>query len=332
MRLRVLGCFIAIVGTVCADRLPLVWPTPNRAFLEGKPYEDYIQPTRSGRIESGLYGCTRNGGHRFHEGIDLKSIERDRAGRSMDPVFAAVPGRIAYVNRVAGNSSYGIYVVLEHEYEDVTFYTLYSHLRSVDPQIKTGLYIEQGAVVGVLGATAGGYTIPESRAHLHFELGLQLNSEFGWWYDQQGYGSKNHHGDWSGINLVGWDPLKFYRLALRGQIDGPRDFLLRQPKALTVRVDYPGVPDFIRRNQGLVTRTAGNKRRGWEIDFSPYGLPLRWREAPESAFAEQTSKIAVVDYDPDLAFKLCRDLLDRRGGGAVPGKDLRRSLELLFGP
>ena len=114
-----------------AGRLPLVWPTPNRAFLEGKPFEDYIQPTSSGRIESGLFGCTRNGGSRFHEGVDLKTVGRDSRGRATDPVFAAMPGAVVHINRVAGNSSYGIYVVLRHNHDGVRFYTLYSHLASV---------------------------------------------------------------------------------------------------------------------------------------------------------------------------------------------------------
>ena len=49
----------------------LIWPTPNPAFQNGKPIEAYVQATVSGRVESGLFGCVRNGGSRFHEGLDL---------------------------------------------------------------------------------------------------------------------------------------------------------------------------------------------------------------------------------------------------------------------
>ena len=64
----------------------LIWPTPNPAFQNGKPIEAYVQATVSGRVESGLFGCVRNGGSRFHEGLDLYPIKRDGRGEAVDPV------------------------------------------------------------------------------------------------------------------------------------------------------------------------------------------------------------------------------------------------------
>ena len=29
---------------------------------------DYFQPTVEGNVESGMFGCVRSNGHRFHEG------------------------------------------------------------------------------------------------------------------------------------------------------------------------------------------------------------------------------------------------------------------------
>ena len=233
-----------------AGRLPLVWPTPNRAFLEGKPFEDYIQPTSSGRIESGLFGCTRNGGSRFHEGVDLKTVGRDSRGRATDPVFAAMPGAVVHINRVAGNSSYGIYVVLRHNHDGVRFYTLYSHLASVATGLDIGTQVTQGTVLGIMGTTAAGYVIPRSRAHLHFEMGLRLSDNFDRWFGRKRFGSPNKHGPWNGMNLAGWDPLRFYRLSMEGRIDGARDFLLREPVAVRVRVAYPGMPGLLKRSPG----------------------------------------------------------------------------------
>ncbi|MGE9290505.1 MAG: M23 family metallopeptidase, partial [Puniceicoccales bacterium] len=324
--------FLALVGAASgAERLPLVWPTPNRAFLEGKPLEDFVQPTASGRIESATYGGVRNGGYRFHEGLDLKPIERDRNRRPTDPVFAAMPGEVVYVNQIAGNSSYGKYVVLRHEFEGIEFYTLYAHLASAGEGIRKGVKVEQGASLGIMGSTAGGYTIPRSRAHLHFEIGLQMDSDFAWWYNRQRYGSKNQHGPWNGMNLAGWDPLEYYQLALAGKIAGPGDYLQRQPTAVRVRVPYTGVPDLIRRSPGLAEGDLSGSAGGWEVDFSEYGVPLRFRRLSVAEMGDGASAVEVVHHDGNIAFPKCKDLLDKKGSGYVPGKDLNRTLELIFG-
>ena len=319
-------------GSLLADdRLPLVWPSPNRAFLEGRPIEDFIQPTSSGRVESGLYGCVRNGGRRFHEAIDIKVVERDRSGRPLDPAFAAMPGEVVYVNSVAGNSSFGKYVVLRHQFDGIEFYTLYSHLNSIESGINAGARVEQGATLGIIGSTAGGYRIPQSRAHLHFEIGLQLNSKFSWWFSQKGFGSKNQHGPWNGMNLTGWNPLEYYRMALAGEINGPKEFLQREPVAVRVRVPYAGVPDLARRSPGMVVDGDITDPAGWEVDFSEYGVPLRFRRISANGFPEGRSTSEVIAYDADIAFPKCRDLLDKQGQSYVPGRDLERALELLFG-
>lgn len=317
---------------VSAESLPLVWPTPNRAFLEGKPLEDFIQPTASGLIESGLYGCVRIGGRQFHEAIDLKVVQRDSRGRPIDPAFAAMPGRVVYVNGIAGNSSYGKYVVLAHDFEGIQFYTLYSHLNSIASGITPGVEVLQGATLGIIGSTAGGYSIPNSRAHLHFEMGLQLDSDFAWWFNRQRYGSKNQHGPWNGINLSGWDPLEYYRLALEGKITGPRDFLRSQPTAVRVRVPYRGVPDLVRRSPAMASPGDLNGTgAGWEVDFSQHGVPLRFNRLSKEAMGDSDDAVQVVAYDEELAFPSCRDLLDKSGSGYVPGRDIKRSLELIFG-
>ena len=53
----------------------IVWPSPNRAFLEGKLFTDFIQPTAMGTPESGLFGNVRSEGYKFHEGLDIKPVE-----------------------------------------------------------------------------------------------------------------------------------------------------------------------------------------------------------------------------------------------------------------
>jgi len=330
--------FFVLLGFLClpctsllwSQPLPLVWPTPNRAFLEGKPYEDYIQPTGSGRLVSGLFGCTRNGGNRFHEGIDLKAIQRDRQGRATDPIFAAMPGKVVHVSRIAGNSSYGVYVVLEHKHDNVTFYTLYAHLASVKREIQPGREVRQGTVLGVMGNTAGGYTIPQSRAHLHFEIGVQLNSEFNWWFSRQGFGSPNQHGAWNGMNLNGLDPIAYYRAALDRSSGSMRNFLLRQPTGVTVRVRYDGIPDYVQRSPGLVKGDILARREGWDVDIAAFGIPVRFRPLPPGTFTPDSPTLEVRGYDSEEAFKSCYALLTRRGDQVQIGRRLQTILDLIF--
>ena len=82
--------FALAFALAAAARADLVWPTESKAFGNGAPYEEFIQPTASGRPESGLFVDTRNNGYRFHEGIDIKPVRRDRKGEALDGVFAAL--------------------------------------------------------------------------------------------------------------------------------------------------------------------------------------------------------------------------------------------------
>ena len=118
----------------------LVWPTPNPAFQNGEPIEAFVQPTASGKKESGLFGCVRNNGRRFHEGLDLYPVARDKRGEALDTVYAVLSGRIVYINKVAGHSSYGRYIVIEHDQESPAFYTLYAHLARINDAVSIILF------------------------------------------------------------------------------------------------------------------------------------------------------------------------------------------------
>ena len=88
-----LGVLLLVPLPALAARVEFVWPTPNSAWAEGRPIDDFIQPTVSGDPESGTFGCIRSGGRQFHEGIDIKPLKRDRHGEPADAVFAAMDGR-----------------------------------------------------------------------------------------------------------------------------------------------------------------------------------------------------------------------------------------------
>ena len=80
----------------------IVWPIQGEPIPRNRPVADVIQATVSGKPESGLFGCVRNNGYKFHEGIDIKSQRRDRYNRPMDKVIAVMPGQVAYVNKIGG--------------------------------------------------------------------------------------------------------------------------------------------------------------------------------------------------------------------------------------
>ena len=46
--------FSVVVSAAAAARVEFSWPTPNPAWEQRRPIEDYVQPTASGDPESGL--------------------------------------------------------------------------------------------------------------------------------------------------------------------------------------------------------------------------------------------------------------------------------------
>ena len=102
------------------------WPTSNSAFVEGRSLAHFVQPTESGKLNSALWGCVRNNGARFHEGIDLKATQKDRHGEPTDSVFAFDKGIVRYVNLDSRLSSYGRYIVIEHPHWSPGMVTLYA--------------------------------------------------------------------------------------------------------------------------------------------------------------------------------------------------------------
>ena len=179
-------------------------PTPQTRYLDVEDPKVYM-PTGSGRIQSAHYGSTRTnsrGWASFHEGVDISPVEWKR-GVAQDPIYTVADGKVSYFSKVGGNSSYGIYLVIEHPDTLGKVYTLYSHLASVDPSISTGKSLTRGDVLGITGHTST-LGIPRQRSHLHFELCLMLNPEFNGWFRSKKL--KPNHKAFHGWNLVGLNP------------------------------------------------------------------------------------------------------------------------------
>lgn len=331
-----LGILFLWLGVVKLSALPegLFWPTANPAFEEGRDWREFIQVTASGRAQSGLFGCVRNDGNRFHEAIDIGVVERDRHRRPMDKVFAAMDGIVRHVNRIAGHSGYGLYVVVEHSLNDFQFYTLYSHLRSIEEEWEAGDRIRGGEILGVVGNTAGGYRIPLSRAHLHFEIGLRLNSAFQLWYDRQQFGSANEHGDFNGMNLVGWNPLEFFEWQKGRRSVAVDRYFNEIPPAVVVRVKTRAFPDILRLNPRLwVDGVDRNQLQGWDITLSAWGLPLAFESLDHAGVAKigYAGQVKIVRLNRErLAEFACRSIVRENANGVRLGSGGKQILELLF--
>lgn len=321
----------ATAGLEADQRLNIVWPTPNPAYAGGQPAEDYVQPTISGRVESAFFGCVRNSGARYHEGVDLKPTARDARGEATDPVFSVMEGVVLYVNKVPWHSSYGRYIVIEHQDVQPPVITLYAHLSRIDDATREGARVAAGQTIGIMGRSAGGYTIPKQRAHVHFEIGFWLSEDFQDWYDSKRYGSKNRHGNLSGFNMIGMDPIEFFDLYRAGEVSGFQSYVDRLPVAFTLRVKSSVIPDFVRRYPSLVQGDVPpDGPAGWEIDFTSYGLPKRWR--PLAATPDQSRDVRIIHHDPAIIRQhACRNALRLRGARPSLGSHTERTLQLLFG-
>jgi murein DD-endopeptidase MepM/ murein hydrolase activator NlpD len=332
MKRLIFGLIFALLGPMLASA-NLIWPTPNPAFQNGESIEHFVQPTVSGITESGLFGCVRNGGHRFHEGIDLFPLKRDKRGEALDPVFAVLPGKVVHANRVAGHSSYGRYVVIEHDQEVPSYHTLYAHLASVSDGIEPGARVEAGTVIGIMGRSAT-YTIPRQRAHVHFEIGFRLTDDFQTWYDRQKFGSKNQHGMWNGMNLVSVDPLAFYQSIRAGEVTNLYEHLHRLPAVARIRVFTSQVPDFVNNFPALVTKPyQGQEVVAWDIAFTQYGVPKEWipRFAADNLDG-QAGEVKVIAYNPSLLKEqTCRRVLNVSGSTPTISSGTISSIKKLFG-
>lgn len=300
------------------------WPTTMEPALTRRT-EDFVQPTVSGRVESALFGMTRENGRRFHEGVDIRPVFCDRLGEATDAVLAAADGEVMHLNHWT-NGPYGIFVVLWHADAKVPHYTLYAHLARISPALRVGAKAPRGLTLGTMGRTADrSDPIPQSRAHLHFEVGLLLSGHFSRWYDAQAEnrGAKNHHGVWNGQNLIGIDPLPVLRAGRADLFEEVR----RMPAALACTLRSAKAPDFALRYPALTEGDAATAA-GWRIEFTWHGLPRRWTALPADSPELPKSGWSLAALDRSQ-----RDVLIRRkmlsATGDRPGETLIRQMGIL---
>lgn len=323
-----------VIRAVAAERLELVWPTPNPAWADGKPIGEFLQHAGSGDAESGAFGGVRSGGRQFHEGIDIKCRTRDRRGEPLDSVWAVMPGVVRHINSNAGDSNYGRYIVLEHPDQWPTVYTLYAHLARIAPGLREGAVVKRGEVIAIMGHSSGGYMIPVDRAHLHFEIGLMVTRDFQSWYEHKRFGSRNDHGAWNGMNLMGVDPLDFFNAWRAKHINTVQDYFAGQKTAVRLRIASTRTPDFVTRYPALLTKPLPmGLVGGWEIRCNWTGVPFAWTPLTAMEVAGLApNQPQIVEADAAwLGRQRSRSLAVSRRGSWSVGKDLAIVLEQLFG-
>ncbi|OYV48731.1 MAG: hypothetical protein B7X06_00790 [Verrucomicrobia bacterium 21-51-4] len=182
-----------------------------------------------------------------------------------------------------------------------------------------------------MGHTAGSYKIPRDRSHLHLEIGLRLTDYFQPWYNRKKFGSKNHNGIWNGMNMIGMDPLDLYEHFCPQGPDALRDYIQKLPTAFTMRVVTTKIPDFVARYPSLVVGSLPKDGvKGWDIDFTWYGLPKAWR--PLMVAAGSPNSVTLLAYNSALLKEnACRKTLILKNGKYVMGDQLRDILDLIFG-
>jgi hypothetical protein len=279
-----LALFVSGLPAGSAEPLELRLPTDNDAPYAGRGAEFYMYVDRifegkaSKPWEGGQYGYVRNLrrteegviGTRFHEGIDIRPVRRDSSGRPLDEVRAIATGVVAYANDVSGRSNYGKYVVVEHDWGDGPFFSLYAHLSEIG--VSPGQRVLAGFQLGKMGYTGAG--LNRTRAHLHLELGLLVSLRFVDWHDTYFKGSPNYHGLHNGMNLSGLDISNLF-LALRKEpnLTVP-EFIARTPVYYRVTVPRRGPLELTRRYPWMRKGDHGQPSPSWEISFTSAGMPV----------------------------------------------------------
>jgi peptidoglycan LD-endopeptidase LytH len=316
-------CLGLLAGAWPAPAQPFRLPTANRALFEKGGEERFYAPTVGKPWTSGLFGCVRSDGWQMHEGVDIRSIQRDKRGEPTDPVLATADGVVAYVNHKSGLSNYGKYIILRHAIEGVEVYSLYAHLGEIAAGFKPGSPVRSGQTIGVLGRTTNTRSaIGKDRAHVHFELNLLINDRFAEWFKKTHPGERNDHGLWNGRNMLGLDPSRiFLEQQAMGAQFSLRGFLRSHTELCRVLVRAPRFP-WLQRYAALIEASpdlAGQPPAGYELVLDYNGLPFRLIPRPASAFqgaAKYTAKYKLLSVNAaEYAKNHCRKLVSQQGRG-----------------
>jgi murein DD-endopeptidase MepM/ murein hydrolase activator NlpD len=321
------------------EPLNLALPTDNDAIYRGDGPEFYqyierdYQGVKSTPWEGGQYGFVRDPAEtpagivytRFHEGIDIRPLQRDERGEPLDQVRAIAAGVVVHTNPVPKFSNYGKYVVVEHLWDGCKYYSLYGHLSSI--QVRVGQRVEQRDQLGIMGHTGEG--LNQVRAHLHLELNLMFSRQFESWHDSLFKTDPNHNGLYNGINLMGIDIARLY-LALRERpsLNIPA-FLAEEETIYRVLLPASRHFDLLKFYPWMRPQKSAEKPASWEVSFNRAGVPLKIEPSGKHVGGPELSYIKQTEINSSY---LTRDQVAGRGPGAHLTDKGKRFLRLLIYP
>lgn len=278
--IRLLTCVVALSAGAFAAPLDLRLPTENSHLFTGEPekFYMYVDRTFEGETtqpwEGGAFGYVRSpirvGGQvvmsRFHEGVDIAPVKRDKAGNPLDLVMSISDGKVVHVSPIAGRSNYGKYVVVEHDWDNSKVVSLYAHLAEIT--VNPGDTVKAGSVLGRMGYTGAG--LNRTRAHVHLEVGLVMSEHYAGWH-KTNFGNANYHGNYNGMNIAGVDVAAFFLEHKQNPELTFSQFVLSRPMQFKVTVPASDKePEFLTRHPWM-KRGAVPGAVSWEIGFAATG-------------------------------------------------------------
>lgn len=183
---KVIADSISLNQYIALDLSVLNHNLAKESLVDSYDFEKYIESyliVNNSKVAYGGYNEERNLYKRSTIFKDEETEERnihiglDLWIKAGTPILAALDGTVHSFNFNAGFGDYGPTIILEHQIENYTFYTLYGHL-SLDSleNIAIGAGFKKGQQIGSLGDSAvnGDYS-----PHLHFQIIKNIGAKVG---------------------------------------------------------------------------------------------------------------------------------------------------------
>lgn len=110
-----------------------------------------IAPSSGTNFKGGTYGLTRNGGTKFHDGVDIKATPGTPVFSPENGIVTGIRGSFAPDEYKTG--SYGNYVEITYIVNGVTVTMSFNHLNGVETGLQKGSSVSQGQLLGESGRT-----------------------------------------------------------------------------------------------------------------------------------------------------------------------------------
>ena len=154
----------------------------------------------NGKVAYGGYIETRNIYQRstyFNEQLDASDERNIHLGLDIwidagTNVLSALDGKVHSFNNNTNHGDYGPTIILEHQLDEIKFFTLYGHL-SIESlsDLAVGMNFHKGSVLAQLGSAEVNGDYP---SHLHFQIILDM---------------EDYKGDYPGVSSL--NTLEFYQ-------------------------------------------------------------------------------------------------------------------------